>query len=94
MLLQSFAANDAVALTLMLPISENAFYRGAAMASNFGVSFKLRDIREVRERCIGSSLSGTARFRHRRRKSPTITSCSRLPCRAMDGQKSGLVVYP
>ncbi len=29
------------------------------MVSNFGVSFKLRDIREVRERCISSSLSSS-----------------------------------
>ena len=29
------------------------------MVSNFGVSFKLGDIREVREQCIGSSLSSS-----------------------------------
>ena len=29
------------------------------MVSNFGVNFKLRDIREVRERCIGSLLSSS-----------------------------------
>jgi hypothetical protein len=29
------------------------------MVSNFGVSFKLKDIREAGERCIGSSLSSS-----------------------------------
>jgi len=63
------------------------------MVSNFGVSFKLRDTREVPEASIGSwRRSGRVLLPQGERANDH--RLSRVPCRAMDGTKSRVVVYP
>src|SRR6266849_1414184 len=60
------------------------------MVSNFGVSFKLRDIKGVREQCIGSSLSSSkAPLPQEEKPNDHQRFWSRLPSNGRPKKRSG-----